>query len=400
MQTSSENLKKLNFNSITIFSKVLHDDNILRVFDIKFKRRRLYNVNELSFSDEKKQLSKKSTKAFTRSKKKEVKRKGKKKTMKPILSMINKSKVNVKNILIHNNIILPALYLYQIFLYFRNETKRLIQASKKLKKKKEAAQKSVKKAKKKPVKKTTRQKSTTTSMKMNYAAVDTKEEETHWTMRKYHDTIINEKAAFDVSAILFKDGKEFHVKLSSMCSKANQGSDLILINDGLAKELKLRYRSTKNFSFKSVTMIVVDGNHTKLNHWVIFTINVKGIKRIVWAFVNSRNTFTNFFLKMSWLKTINAVIDIPNKTITIKDTKKRKITKIINSYIMNSKTLNFDKKNKKLTKKKLTKLKKIIKRVVIRETENDSKLKYFENDESSKISSIYNFFFKNEYENF
>ena len=61
---------------------------------------------------------------------------------------------------------------------------------------------------------------------------------------------------------------------------------------------------------------------------------------------------------MLWLKTINAIIDISNKTITIENTKKRKTTKIINSYIINSKTFNCDKKNKKLTKKKLIKLKK------------------------------------------
>ena len=67
---------------------------------------------------------------------------------------------------------------------------------------------------------------------------------------------------------------------------------------------------------------------------------------------------------------------------------------------MNSKTFNCDKKDKKFTKKKLIKLKKIIKRVIMREIENDSKSKYFENDESNEISSIYNFFFENEYENF
>ena len=85
-------------------------------------------------------------------------------------------------------------------------------------------------------------------------------------MKKYHDTIINEKVAFGVPVILFKDGKEFYVELSSVCSKANQDFDLVLINNDLAKELKLRYRSTKDFSFRNVIMTVVDENHTKLNH--------------------------------------------------------------------------------------------------------------------------------------
>ena len=70
MQASLENLKKLSFNSVTMFSKVLYDDNIFRVFDIKPKRRCFYNVNKLSSFDEKKQLPKKSTKIFTRPKKK------------------------------------------------------------------------------------------------------------------------------------------------------------------------------------------------------------------------------------------------------------------------------------------------------------------------------------------
>ena len=99
------------------------------------------------------------------------------------------------------------------------------------------------------------------------------------------------------------------------------------------------------------------------------------------------------------MKTINAIINISNKTITIENTKKRKFTKIINSYIINSKIFNFDKKTKS-SQKKLIKLKKIIKRIIMREIENNSKLKYFENNESNKISLIYNFFFENEYENF
>ena len=85
-------------------------------------------------------------------------------------------------------------------------------------------------------------------------------------MKKYHNTIINEKIAFDVFVILFKNNKKFHVKFSSMCSKTNQNFDLILINDDLAKKLKLRYRSTKNFLFKNVIMIIIDENYTKLNH--------------------------------------------------------------------------------------------------------------------------------------
>ena len=133
MQTNLKNLKKFNFNSVTMFSKILYNDNIFRVFDIKFKRRCFYNVNKLSFFDKKKQLSKKSIKIVARSKKK-VKRKEKKKIMKFILNIINKSKINVKNIFIYNNIILSTLYFYQISFYFRNETKRLIQTFKKFKK--------------------------------------------------------------------------------------------------------------------------------------------------------------------------------------------------------------------------------------------------------------------------
>lgn len=400
VQASSENLEEPSSNSVTMSSGALHDDNILRVFDTKPKRRRLYNVNEPSSSDEKEQLPKEPAKASTRPKKEGAKRKGRKKTMKPILGMINKPEVNVEDILIHSNITLPALYLYQISPYFRDETRRLIQAPRKPRKKKEAAQEPVKEAEKEPAKETTRQESTATPMEVDYAAVDTEGEETHWAVREYHDTIANEKAAFGVPAILSKDGKEPHVGLPPVCSKADQGSDLVLINDGLAKELKLRYRSTKDFSPRGVTMTVADGNHTKLNHWVTFTINVEGIKRIVWAFVNPRNTSTKLLLGMPWLKAVNAVIDIPNKTITIGDTKKREATKIINSYIMDSEAPNCDRKGKKLTKKELTRLGKTIKRVAMREAGDDPESEYSGDDESSEASSAYNSSSEDEYEDF
>ena len=106
--------------------------------------------------------------------------------MKSILNMINKPKVNVKNILIYNNIILPVFYLYQIFFYFRNETRRLIQASKKLKKKKSSSKTSQEDEKK------TRQKNNASKV---YSHIDEDELRCCWHKKK-ENTLNSEKISW------------------------------------------------------------------------------------------------------------------------------------------------------------------------------------------------------------
>ena len=77
----------------------------------------------------------------TRPKKRAVKRKGKKKVLKPIVGMIGKPEVNVEAILYNTPITLPALHLFQISPFWRDETRRLIQAPRKPRRKKEKKEK-------------------------------------------------------------------------------------------------------------------------------------------------------------------------------------------------------------------------------------------------------------------
>ena len=65
--------------------------------------------------------------------------------MKSIFDIIDKSEINVKIILFHNTIILFIIYLYQISLYFRNETKRFIQVFRKLHRKKKKKKETIEK---------------------------------------------------------------------------------------------------------------------------------------------------------------------------------------------------------------------------------------------------------------
>ena len=139
-------------------------------------------------------------------------------------------------------------------------------------------------------------------------------EKVHWAVQEYHDTITHEKMAFGVPAKLSKNGKKPFIELSYEECKADQGSDLVLMDDTVGKALELPYRSTREFSHKGVTMTVADGNHTRLNHWVTFEIDVDGIRRPIWAFINPRNTSTKLLLGLPWLKSVDASFHIKMKS--------------------------------------------------------------------------------------
>ena len=140
-------VKKI-LNELNDFKKII-DMLIVKSIVIKFEDSyNNYNFQVLIFKHRK--LNKKSANfekqiikndddviiTKNRFKKNIVKKKNKKKTIKSIFDIIDKSKVNVKIILFHNTIILFVIHLYQISLYFRNKIKRFIQVSRKLRRKK------------------------------------------------------------------------------------------------------------------------------------------------------------------------------------------------------------------------------------------------------------------------
>ena len=71
-----------------------------------------------------------------RSKKKRIKQKNVKKTLKSIANMIDHSEISIEKLLMRQTITLSTLHLFQLFSHLRDETKRLINASRKSRKKK------------------------------------------------------------------------------------------------------------------------------------------------------------------------------------------------------------------------------------------------------------------------
>ena len=163
--------------------------------------------------------------------------------------------------------------------------------------------------------------------------------------------------------------------------------------------MKLRYRFTKNFSFKEVIMIVANENHTRLNHWVTFQINVENIKRMIWVFVNSRSIFIKLLLKMLWFKFVNVVIMIKQKIIKIENKNQMKIFVNINFYRMIFEKSTINNKKKIFSQKQLTRLKKIFKHVVVKNQQHakmKTESKYSKFEESSEKFFLTFFEFENE----
>ena len=369
----NEKSRLLDCNSVTLSSGAHEENTNPKV--LAAKRRR--TTDKEGSEDEIARLED-APKVTDRPKKDGVKRKGKKKILKPIAGMINKPEVSVEELLEKSVISLSALHLYQISPFFRDETRRLTQAPRKRGKKKETVAEE-----------------TAEVSKVDYAAVTPGEEgdgdPPAWALRDYRESADVDKTAFGVPAILSKDGNEPNIGLSYNICKADQGSDLVLIDDELARELKLRYRSTKDFSPRGVTMTVADGNHTRLNHWVIFQINVEGIKRMAWAFVNPRSTSTKLLLGMPWLKSVDAVVMAKQKTIRIGDKDQMETPVDINSYRMASEESTASNKKEVLSQKQLTRLGKTFKHVAAKNQQHakvETESEYSESEESSEGSSL------------
>ena len=318
----SENIFfSLAIHSLTFQSDII--DSIVRTqhFAVNaIKKRIKKNSDKESNEESVKLLTKFIATIVERSKKKRIKQKNVKKTLKSIASMIDHSEILVEKLLMKQTITLSTLHLFQLFSHLRDETKRLINAFRKSRKKK--------------VEKINQAK--TSIFKINFTSVrSNKNKRVQWVIKKYYETMNVINSAYEMLCILYKNSKSFHIDLFFESIKANQNFDLIIINAKFASNMKLNVYSSKILNSNEMRMMMTNENRHELKFWVILNIEIENIKRQIWTFVNSNHndSTTKLLLDLSWLQSMHAQIDIKNKKIQIENFAQSEMIKNINSEI-------------------------------------------------------------------
>ena len=73
-----------------------------------------------------------------------------------------------------------------------------------------------------------------------------------------------------MKATIWKSEERTRYALPNSHVKADQGSNLVIINPELVKRLGLKVRPTSTLANYRLSMLVVNGNSTKLKSWVKF----------------------------------------------------------------------------------------------------------------------------------
>ena len=313
-------------SSFAIHSLILQSDTIDSIVRTQhfvvnaIKKRVKKNSDRESNEESIKFLTELTATIVERSKKKKIKQKSVKKTLKSIANMIDHSKISIEKLLMRQTITLSALHLFQLFSHLRDETKRLINAFRKFRKKK--------------IEKINQAK--TSIFKINFAFVrSNKNKRVQWIIKKYYETMNVINNAYEMFCILYKNSKSSHIDLSFESIKANQNSDFIIINAKFASNMKLNVYSSKLLNSNEMRMMMTNENRHELRFWIILNIEIENIKRQIWAFVNSNHndSTTKLLFDFFGLQSMHAQIDIKNKKIQIENLAQNEMIKNINSKI-------------------------------------------------------------------
>ncbi len=81
-----------------------------------------------------------------------------------------------------------------------------------------------------------------------------------------------------MKAPIWKSDKETKYTLPNSHVKADQGSELVIINPKLVQQLGLKVRPTSTLAPHRLGMSVANGDSTELESWVKFWVEVSGIR--------------------------------------------------------------------------------------------------------------------------
>lgn len=120
-----------------------------------------------------------------------------------------------------------------------------------------------------------------------------------------------------------RNGKVVDVTLPLSVSRADSGSDMVVVTIGFLKALGIPAKALVGRGFSGLTMNVADGNTAELTHYSVFNLGVYGVWRKVEAFVRPHNKANeeeiHLLLGMPWLHMVNARIFIRESAIEIGD---------------------------------------------------------------------------------
>ncbi len=85
--------------------------------------------------------------------------------------------------------------------------------------------------------------------------------------------------AFHMKTTIWKSKEETKYALPDFNVKADQESDLVIINPKLVKRLGLKVRPTSTLANQRLSMSIANGDSTELKSWLKFEFEVSGIQR-------------------------------------------------------------------------------------------------------------------------
>ena len=222
----------------------------------------------------------------------------KKKPLAPIQGMIGEPPVDIKEILMRTEVVMPLLHQLQLSPAFRDEMKRLAMGTRKPRK---------------PKAKVTVEEPGTQPMVGATSAHES-------ALKDVEQMKGSRDRAFGVPAIVWKDHRSTRIDVDRNLVMADQGSDVNLIYPDLVKTLGLKLLPIKLLNIKKMRMGLANGSHHDLTHWVKFHVAVGPVHRQVWSFVCPQESKgLSLLLGLPWLNSVNARIHVRDKEIFIGD---------------------------------------------------------------------------------
>jgi hypothetical protein len=252
---------------------------------------------------------------------------GKKRHVEPIIGLVGQGMPDIRKIWQSQNIVLPALHLFQLSPLFRSETARLMRVQRKTRKKK-GAEPTVSSG---PTGSTNSGPSAgvpnvpTNSVQIQGASTHHAESESLAAMSRGPH-----RRAFGIDAVVWGSKSKSKFQISREHVVADQGSDINIIYPDLVNKLGLKRRNTSELGQGPLSMTVANGAAQQLHHYVKVYVRVGSILRYVWAFVSPHNYHRlALLLGRPWLNSVDAEIYVRQSKIVIGDKAKGEKVEVI-----------------------------------------------------------------------
>lgn len=142
---------------------------------------------------------------------------------------------------------------------------------------------------------------------------------------QFLSTIMSADKAFWISCTVWLV-RQRDLTMNQSHIQADQGSDMNVIFTSMIKQLELQFHSLSDVSFADLMMKMTDHWETELHHWVFLDLRVERIWRQICCFITSEHSSSisetehlSLLLRIPWLYSVNAIIEIRGSKIEIED---------------------------------------------------------------------------------